>query len=67
MVLFISEKNRCEPIFHISYTFKRLEPILARIKEYPNALVCPTIDTINPFDLHVTAATGHSYGTFYWV
>ena len=54
---------------HIEATQGWLEPLLARIKEKPSAVLCPTIDGIDEKSLafHGNAGVGQTaYGIFTW-
>lgn len=51
---------------HIEATEGWLEPLLARIKEKPSAVVCPIIDNIDARTLAYNQAKIDQYGVFSW-
>lgn len=44
----------------------RLEPILSRIKEFPNSVVCPIVDAIDADTLEYSKNGGYQVGGFSW-
>ncbi|MFH4980913.1 hypothetical protein AB6A40_007622 [Gnathostoma spinigerum] len=48
------------------FSFKRLEPLLQRIKDNPKAVVCPTIDSINARTMRYEGGSLAGIGTFWW-
>uniref|UniRef100_K1RIU1 Polypeptide N-acetylgalactosaminyltransferase n=1 Tax=Magallana gigas TaxID=29159 RepID=K1RIU1_MAGGI len=44
----------------------RLEPILSRIKEFPNSVVCPIVDAIDAHTLEYSKNGGYQVGGFSW-
>ena len=51
---------------HIEANNGWLEPLLARIKEKPTAILCPTIDSIDENTIGYHAGGGGGYGIFTW-
>jgi polypeptide N-acetylgalactosaminyltransferase len=51
---------------HCEATQGWLEPILARIKEKREAILCPTIDSIDEKTMAYHAGGGNGYGIFTW-
>ena len=45
---------------------RRLEPLLARIKEKPNVVTCPAVDNIDDKTLEYSKNGGVSIGGFTW-
>ena len=54
-------------IIDVLFYIDRVEPILARIKEEPKAVICPSIGSISAQDLHFSGSGGSgAVGGFSW-
>lgn len=58
--------NKVIKIITWNYFVCRLEPLLARLKEKPNVVLCPVVDNIDDKTLEYSKNGGMSIGGFTW-